>query len=386
MFSTRLDWSLPDNELARMIARKREEGCAIVDLTDSNPAHAGIALEDSEVLGALHDEGVLRYEPSAAGLERARQSVAEYYASSGVSLSPGDILLTASTSEAYSYLFKLLADPGDEILVPRPSYPLFEHLAALESVRVSHYALQYQEGWWVDLEELERGVNGRTRAIVVVNPNNPTGSYVKRSELDGLMSICRRHNLALISDEVFADYALVEDAKRVRTVAGDGDVLRFSLSGLSKLAGLPQMKLGWMVASGPGKQEALRRLEWIADTYLSVSAPVQHAAAAWMRLRPGFLVRMMGRLKANLALVQGRMETLRVEGGWYAMVRLPRTRSDQEWALRLLDTDGVLVQPGFFYDVEQESLVVISLLTEPDLLCEGIGRMEERVLDGGARE
>ncbi|MBK5292445.1 MAG: pyridoxal phosphate-dependent aminotransferase [Acidobacteriia bacterium] len=379
MFSTRLDWSLPSNALAMMLARKRAAGCAIIDLTESNPARAGIALKDKEILEALTDAASLTYEPSASGLERARQSVADYYAGLDANVSTSDILLTASTSEAYSYLFKLLADPGDEILVPRPSYPLFEHLAALESVRVLNYPLHYQEGWWIDLEELERRVSARTRAIVVVNPNNPTGSYVKQSEFAALANLCRRNHLALISDEVFTDYALIEDAQRVPTVTGNSAVLSFALSGLSKLTGLPQMKLGWMVVGGPGKQEALHRLEWIADTYLSVSAPVQHAAPAWMKLRPEFLARMLTRLRENLAVVRSEMETLRLEGGWYATLRLPSTRSDSEWALRLLDADTVLVQPGFFYDVEQESLVVVSLLTEPSLFREGIHRILGRI-------
>jgi alanine-synthesizing transaminase len=374
MFSNRLDWNLPPNEISALLDAKRRDGVAILDLTESNPNRAGIRLPDQEVLQPLSSTDSLQYEPCAAGLARARQAVADYYSAAGLQVHPDRIVLTASTSEAYSFLFKLLMNPGDNVLVPRPSYPLFEHLAALESVKVDPYSLRYQEGWWIDMETIRR----RARAIVVVNPNNPTGSYLKKSEWHRLAAICHANQIALISDEVFSDYSFAPDPDRVPSVAANQEILSFALGGLSKLVGLPQMKLGWILVSGPRQQEALDRLHWIADTYLSVSAPVQHAAAHWLSLRSGFQARLIERLDHNLALARASCEVLDLEGGWYATLRLPCTLSDQQWAINLLREDNVLVQPGYFYDFQQDSLLVVSLLTPPEVFAEGIHRIRER--------
>ena len=292
------------------------------------------------------------------------------------------ILLTASTSEAYGYLFKLLTNPGDEVLVPRPSYPLFEFLADMESVAVRPYPLEYHGGWSIDLDAVERALTARTRAIVLVNPNNPTGSYVKRTELSTLTALCARRGVALISDEVFADYALAGDADRVATLAGVEECLAFSMSGLSKVAGLPQMKLGWMVVSGPPalRAEAWEKLEWIADTYLSVGTPVQCAAARLLAAGDTVQRQIRRRTAENLAYARGALagspaNILAVEGGWYITLQVPRMRSEEEWTLVLLDRAGVLVQPGFFYDFETEGYLVVSLLTAPDILREGLARL-----------
>lgn len=381
-FSSRLEWELPSNALARLLARKRDAGARILDLTESNPTRVGLTGNGGEILSALTDSRALVYEPSPAGLASARQAVSGYYAARGFHVAPDRILLTAGTSEAYAWLLKLLADPGDEILVPRPSYPLFEFLARLESASVRQYPLHYHDGWWMDLDALEAAITPRTRAVVVVNPNNPTGSFLKREETARLVALCAERELAILADEVFSDYPLAEDLRRVRSLVDVEQALVFCLSGLSKVAGLPQMKLGWIVAGGPPprRREALSKLELIADTYLSVGAPVQHAAARLLRLCDDFQRRLLSRLHQNLELLrQSTDRLLAVEGGWYAVVRAPLSRSDEEWALALLEDDDLLVQPGYFYDFGVESLLVVSLLPEPAVFGEALRRLLGRL-------
>ena len=381
MFSARFHWDAPPNRLTELIESKRREGAAILDLTESNPTRAGLRYPE-EIQRAFDDPAVLRYDPHPAGTRAAREIVAAYYSVRGVRVPPDDILLTASTSEAYAYLFKLLANPGDHVLVPRPSYPLFEYLANMESVEARQYPLVYHGGWSIDLEQLERAVTERTRAIVLVNPNNPTGSYLKRGELAALERLAAAHDLPLIADEVFADYPLTEDRDRVASLAGLDCCLAFSMSGLSKVAGLPQMKLGWIVAGGPPalRAEALRKLEWIADTYLSVGTPVQCAAAKLLHAGGEVRRQIRERTAANLgwareALAGSAAGILSVEGGWYATVQLPRIRGEEKWALDLLARHDVLAQPGFFYDFEAEAFLVVSLLTREETFREGVRRL-----------
>jgi alanine-synthesizing transaminase len=383
MFSKRFHWDMRPNRLAETLARKRQHGAPILDLTESNPTRAGLAYP-AEIVEAFADPRILLYDPAPAGAEEARRAVADYYAARGERVSPARVLLTASTSEAYAYLFKLLADPGAEVLVPRPSYPLFEFLADMESVAARQYPLMYHGGWSIDLEALQDAVTERTRAIVLVNPNNPTGSYIKRAELEALVKLSAARRIPLIADEVFADYALGADDERVATLVGVEGCLAFSMSGLSKVAGLPQMKLGWIVASGPEqlREESMRKLEWIADTYLSVSTPVQCAAARLLDAGAAVARQIRERTAANLAwardaLAGSAASILSVEGGWYCTVQMPRIRSEEEWALELLERCGVLVQPGYFYDFETEAFLVVSLLTEPTTLREGITRLRE---------
>lgn len=380
MFSSRLNWSIPANPLARLLAEKRSAGAAILDLTESNPTNAGFAYPSERILAALADPRSLCYEPAPAGILAARAAVSDYYRGR---VDPGRVLLTASTSEAYALLFKLLANPGDEVLIPRPSYPLFDYLAALESVRVVEYPLVYHGAWAIDFEALAGKITPRTRAVVVVNPNNPTGSYLKESELAQLVELCRRHELAIVSDEVFSDYSLVDDSRRVPSLVNVQDVLTFSLSGLSKLAGLPQLKLGWIVASGPleARRDALERLELIADTYLSVGTPVQWAAAPLLALREGLQAQILKRVRENLKHLRSQIgpdspwRVLEPEGGWYGVIQAPRVHSEEEWVLTLLDENNVLVQPGFFFDFETEAFLVASLLTPPEIFQEGIRRI-----------
>ena len=380
MFSDRLNWSLPQNRLTALLSEKRLTNTRVLDLTESNPTRAGLAYPDAEILASLADERALRYDPSAGGMLQGRDAIAGYYRGRGLPIEPERILLTASTSEAYAYLFKLLANPGDEILAPRPSYPLFEFLASLESVHIRQYPLRYDGVWHVDFDALEQTITPRARAIVVVNPNNPTGSFLKRAELERLEALAVRHGLALLSDEVFRDYGLTEDAERVSTLAGDRQALTFSMSGLSKIAGLPQMKAGWIVASGPGRDAALEALELIADTYLSVSTPVQVALPRLLALSGEVLEQIRHRTAANLAHLRDATRNstatlLRVEGGWYAVLQVPQTHTEEEWTLKLLAECDVLVQPGFFYDFESEAFLVLSLLTGPATFAEGVTRL-----------
>jgi aspartate/methionine/tyrosine aminotransferase len=386
LFSSRLSWDLRPNRLSELLEAKRRSGGGILDLTESNPTRAGFDYPAEEIAQALADPSSLLYEPSPAGLPRAREAVAAYYAKHGKSVEPDHILLTASTSEAYSYLFKLLAGPGDEVLVPRPSYPLFEFLAHLELVRIVHYPLAYHGQWEMDLDALASAVTERTRAVVLVNPNNPTGSFLKRDELERLAEVCARSDLAIISDEVFSDYGFGPDARRVETLVDLERVPAFCLGGLSKAAGLPQMKLGWIALAGPRawRETARERLEWIADTYLSVGTPVQHALARLLSLGAEVRKQIISRTRSNLeflrAAVHGTsLRVLDVEGGWYAILEVPRTRSEEEWCEELLHRDSVLVQPGFLYDFESEAFLVVSLLTQVDAFREGMERLVGRV-------
>jgi alanine-synthesizing transaminase len=337
------------------------------------------------VLEALATSASLRYEPAPFGIRSAREAVARDLTAHGPPVDPSRVVLTASTSEAYAFLFKLLADPGDEILIPAPSYPLFEHLARLESVRAVPYRLAYDGAWHLDLQAVKAAVSDRTRAIVVVSPNNPTGSYLKKDELAGLSSL----ELPIVSDEVFARFPLGEDRGGVSALEHRAAPLVFSLGGLSKLAGLPQLKLAWMVAGGERERvdAALARLEIIADAFLSVGAPVQHALEAILASRATAEDAIRCRTRGNLAALGGALQgsaasVLDVEGGWYAIVRLPRTRSEEDWVLGLLETDGVYVHPGHFFDFAEEAFVVVSLLTPEEIFREGVERLVARVRAG----
>ena len=379
MFSSRLEWDAHPNPLSTLLAGKRAKGAAILDLTESNPTRAALDYP-GDLLTALTDPRALHYDPDPRGLLLAREAVSAYYAQRNVDVPPSCILLTASTSEAYSYLFKLLTNPGDEVLVPRPSYPLFDYLAAMESVAVRQYPLRYDGLWHIDFHALASAITPRTRAIVVVNPNNPTGSYLKRTEWEHLQAL----GLPILSDEVFSDFSFAPDPQRVTTLAGENSVLTFSMSGLSKIAGLPQMKLGWIVAGGPDHRAALDGLEWIADTYLSVSTPVQLALPSLLTAARPVQEQIRAQTRSNLEHLRKNLlasaspcRCLAVEGGWYAILEVPRICTEEDWVLQLLAEKDVLVQPGFFYDFESEAFLVLSLLTPPAIFAEGLHRILE---------
>ena len=504
MFSSRLNWDLRPNPLSILLDHKRAQGAEILDLTESNPTRAGFTYPPEEILAALADPAALRYDPSPPGHLIARQAIASYYRDRGREIAPADILLTASTSEAYAWLFKLLCDPGDEILTPRPSYPLFEFLAALESVHVRQYPLRYDGAWRIDFPALEASLTNRSRAIVVVNPNNPTGSFIASEELDRLQSLAALRGIAILIDEVFSDYRFLpvasaphttsnrrerppsdsaetapsvhsqtsrdqrerfkkilprEHSERTpaehseRTPARDRGAFRaerfkeilprehsdptpadptpipsaqaltfrmsglskideprpqgaadaeahqtvvfprerlqpdhppqaltFRMSGLSKIAGLPQLKLGWIAIEGPPDGAARDRLELIADTYLSVATPVQYALPRLLQTSESIRAQILNRARANLELLRtlasgSASNVLNVEGGWYATLQVPRTRSEESWALTLLADHDVLIQPGYFFDFESEAFLVVSLITPPEIFAEGIRRI-----------
>ena len=365
-FSSRLPYGLHTNELTDLLTAKRLAGARILDLTESNPTHAGIVYPPG-FLSALASDDATRYEPEPFGLPSARETIARQFHV------PYDrVVLTASTSEAYAWLFKLLCDPGDEVLIPRPSYPLFEYLAALESVSVKHYGLFYDHGWFIDFHALRSAITPRTRAIVLVNPNNPTGHFLRRHELEELAAF----GLPIISDEVFRDYLLDPAADSVRTLQDAVDsTLVFTLNGLSKAVGLPQMKLAWMVANGPhaAVDEALARLELIADTYLSAGTPVQCALPALLELRAPVQRQITTRMRANLDYLRASgLRVLAVEAGWYAIVA-----REEDLAIRLLRDFDVLVQPGYFYDFEQAGYLVLSLLTRAEDFRHGVDRITQ---------
>jgi alanine-synthesizing transaminase len=407
MFARRTEWPLEPNALTREIESRAERGLPLLDLTESNPTRCGFVYDSATILRALGKPGVLLYQPEPRGPAAGRQVVADYYAEHGAVIDLEQIFLTASTSEAYSYLFRLLADPGEAVLVPRPSYPLFDFLAGLNDLEIIGYPLVYDSSWRIDLDELGSILRNASsplpRALVVVHPNNPTGSFIHQGELETLTDLCRRHHLALIADEVFADYVLEpagapDRGKWARTAshAGLNHVLTFTLSGLSKVSALPQMKLAWIVVSGPPDQRvrALARLEIIADTYLSVSAPVAAGLPDLLETRRAIQPQILARLRQNLAALDSQLSParqavrLKTEGGWYAVLELPRTRegkvrSDDDWALELAREDGVLVHPGHFYEFTSENHLVLSLLPAPDVFSEGIRRLAAR-LAGGA--
>ena len=380
MFSRRLPPHADLNALTRTLARRRADGAAVVDLTESNPTRAGIVYPP-DLLRGLADPAALRYEPHAFGLRSAREAVARDHSRRGAAIDPGHVVLTASTSEAYAWLFKLLCDPGASVLVPRPSYPLFEHLTRLEGVCAVPYDLEYHGRWDIDFTTLA-DAPASTRAIIVVSPNNPTGSYVSAGDVERLSAVCRAREWALIVDEVFADYPLEADAP-VTDIAARSDVLTFTLGGLSKSAGLPQLKLGWIVAGGPpgARDAALAGLELVADSFLSVATPVQLAAADLLERAASIRTQIHERARANLATLRDgarsfeACEVLRTEGGWSAVIRVPATRSEEQLVLDLLEHEGILVHPGYFFDFQREAYVVSSLLPPPEVFRDASMRL-----------
>ena len=367
-FSERTNWNTEESELARAHRLRAEAGEPIADLTASNPTRCGFAY-DPQLLAALTDPEALDYDPQPRGLLRARQAVCDYYASHCVSLKPEQITLTTSTSEAYSFLFRLLCDAGSEILVPQPGYPLFDFLAVLDDVRIKPVPFVYDHGWQIDPESFRRAITPLTRAIVLVHPNNPTGHFTKPWEAKELAQICREFDLALIVDEVFLDYEFPGSfsGKPVSFAAGIEGVPVFVVSGLSKIAGLPQMKAAWIVAAGPEALAAQERLEVIADTFLSMNAPVQCALTAWLKGREAIQQQIRGRTAANLAELDRQLSRLpevsrlEVEGGWYAILRIPALQPDERTVLALLER-GVWVHPGYFFGMPPSGWLVVSLL------------------------
>jgi len=384
MFSQRTNWKLSQNKYTKALEQLRASGEPFLDLTVSNPTQCAFRYDSEKILAAFQNPRALTYEPEAKGLPRAREEVTKYYEEGhGVRIDPEGVLLTTSTSEAYSYLFRLLCNPHDEILVPKPSYPLLDFLGDLQDVSLVSYSLEYAQGWFVDFHSLFRGLTPRTRAVLLVHPNNPTGSYVHEEEVRRLNALCCERGLALIVDEVFLDYPL--DEKPKRSFVTNEEALTFTLSGLSKIAALPQMKVAWLVTTGPDslRKSSLDRLEIVADTYLSLNAPTQWAFPTLFAQRQSLQPQVLERTHQNWNFLRSAVakerscELLEAEGGWYAVMKIRNDRSDEELAIEIMRNTHILVHPGHFYDFASEQYLVVSLLTPGSEFQRGISCLLE---------
>jgi len=383
MFADRTCWNLEPNPLNRALMRLRVTCKPLLDLTQSNPTECGFVYDASAILNALAQGQALRYEPDPRGLKTTRGAIASYYAEQRIPVTSDDLLLTSGTSEAYSFVFRLLCNPGDEILIPSPSYPLFDFLAELCDVKLVRYPLLYDHTWQIDFSALSASASRRTRAVVAVHPNNPTGHYTSGAKQQLLSAFCAERGIALIADEVFLDFAL--NGSPPKSFALFDDALTFTLSGISKACGLPQMKLAWMAIKGPAEQkrEALARMEVIADAYLSVGTPVQLAASTILATRTSFQAQVMTRIRANLRELDAQLSRqsacnrLACEGGWSAVLRVPAIQSDEDLAVALLSQKGVLLHPGHFYDFAQPGHAIVSLIVPEQDFAEGIRRTLE---------
>ena len=414
-FSRRTNWPLNVNPLSAALSSLREQNILILDLTESNPTRCGFQYPTEKILSSLAEAQNMIYSPSASGSPEARTAVSQYYRRKGFEVDPKRIFLTASTSEAYSYLFRLLLNPGEGVLVGRPSYPLFEFLVELNDARMETYPLVYEGKWRIDLQALEKAIHPKTRVMILVNPNNPTGSFVTQDELAVIKQLCLKHHIALICDEVFSDYAFQEDSRRVLSLVSTPDVLSFLLGGISKSLGLPQMKCGWIAAGGPAAlvNESLASPGVIADTYLSVNTPVQNALSRWLAWQEDISKEIQNRLKQNWELLKKLVrhseersdeeshpeeilrfaqndgkalfrsnppQVLNCEGGWYAVLKLPSGKhSEEEWAMEFLQKDHVFVHPGYFFDFKEEPFIVLSLLPQPETFKRGVERILRRI-------
>jgi aspartate/methionine/tyrosine aminotransferase len=392
MFASRTKWRLDQNRFAQALDAHRRAGKELLDLTISNPTECGVSYPEQRILAALSDPRALAYLPESKGLREAREAVAGYYdgrtgfVATGQSVDPERVVLTSGTSEGYSHIFRLLCDAGDEILVPSPSYPLFEFLADLADIQLVPYPLFYDDGWGIDFASLREALTPRSRAVLVVHPNNPTGSFVKPREAAVLAEICAKREMAIVADEVFLDYAdEFQNADSARTFALQDAALTFTLSGLSKISLLPQMKLAWMVVSGPESlvQTAVARLEIIADTYLSPSTPVQLALPTFLALRSSLQTQLQERISANLAILDATLRESKLlarldrEGGWYAILRVPATGPDEDLAVELLERCSVMVHPGHFFNFSRDGFLVLSLITPEEQFDEGVRRLRK---------
>ena len=381
MFADRTSWNLQPNPLSEALAHHRAAAKPLLDLTASNPTTCGFIYDSEAILRALNNPAALCYEPNPRGLESARRAIVSYYADRNTHISADDIFLTTSTSEAYTFIFRTLCNPGDELLVPAPSYPLFAFLADIQDVKLLRYPLVYDHRWQIDFPALEQIITPRTRGVIVVHPNNPTGHFAKSEEAAKVNEICSARGMALIADEVFLDFSIT--GQKPQTFAANRGALTFTMSGLSKISGLPQMKAAWLIITGPElwKTQALARLEVIADTYLSMNAPVQLAIPSFLKQRESFQDQLKTHVRKNLAGLDRQLAAqkpcshLHLEGGWYAILRVPATRSDEDLAIHLLNTKNLYVHPGHFYDFPSDGYLVVSLITpEPDF-AEGIARL-----------
>ena len=387
MFSKRFNYNTEENKLSALLKDKKSAGISVLDLMESNPTNAGFDFDEAGILNAVSKPESLKYLPHPKGLKTARKAVAQYYKEKNIEINIDNIFLTSGTSEAYSFIFKLLTDPGDEILIPNPGYPLFSFIAEMESVNIKNYKLKYSDGnfWSIDFESLKSGIADKTKAVIIVNPNNPAGNYIKAKEINELLRICREHKIAVICDEVFLDYPVESDRKNIFSVAGINYVLTFTLSGLSKICGLPQMKLSWIIVGGPKKEcnEAKEKLEIITDTYLSVGAPVQLAVGSLLVNRDFIQAQIKDRILRNYEFLKSELianefaDLMKTDGGWYAVLKIKIKISEENMAFEMLEKKDVYIHPGFFFDFKDEGYIVVSLLTPAENFNTGIKRILE---------
>lgn len=388
-FSQRTSWDLSPNPIMQAREELRAQGVAVLDLTESNPTRCQFEYLKRDLLKVFQDEKNLCYEPNPHGLSQTRAAIAQVYSGWGFTIDPANIFLTANTSEAYAYIFKLLINPGEHLLLPQPSYPLFQYLAGLSDARLDYFPLEYKEGEWrINFAQFIDLLAPDTKAVVLVNPNNPTGSYIHPYDREQVDKICAQRNIAIISDEVFWEFSLDKNIDiRERSMLSGLKSLTFVLGGLSKTLGLPQMKLSWIILSGEEAvvQEARSRLEVMADTFLSVNTPVQHAAIAWLSQKDKIQGEILQRLQSNYQYLQAQVQAMRSvrllpsQGGWYAVLEIPTVKSEEEWVLKLLVKYHVFVQPGYFFDFPREAFIVVSLLPPPGIFQEGLGRILSRI-------
>jgi len=384
-FSNRTNWPLSENKLVTMLNSLKEEKAPIIDLTESNPTRCGFKYLNEKILVPFNEEESLTYDPHPQGSLKSREAISQYYKQKNLNVSEEQIFLTSSTSEAYSYLFRLLINPIEGVLFPQPSYPLFQFLGDLNDVEISNYPLVYLDSWRIDCNALKTLVNIDTKAIVLVNPNNPTGSFVKENEMIAINELCQKYHLSIICDEVFHDFAF-DYSKKYLSCVHNHDVLTFTLGGLSKTLGLPQMKLSWIVITGPEREVhlAIKRLEIVADTYLSVNTLAQNAIGYWLSSRKQIQDEIKTRVKDNLDIIKTQTDStasrlLQTEGGWYAVLKIPNIKTEEDWALKLLNKYHVFIHPGYFFDFTEEAYIVISLLSQTDIFNEGFNRILSRI-------
>ena len=385
MFSSRFPPELAPNALARAVQRARKSGATLLDLTETNPTAVGLAYPD-DLPAAFADRRVLSYRPDPLGAVEARDAVARTYVERGAAIDGGQVALTSSTSEAYSALFKLFCNPGDAVLVPQPSYPLFDLLARFEAVQAVPYRLRLSDDWAIDRDSVLRALTPAARLLLVVSPNNPTGSMLRHDDREWLVSVADKHDIPLVSDEVFLDYPL-SVRSRSASLAGEDRVLTFTLGGLSKSAGLPQAKLAWIAVSGPqiARRASIERLAIVLDTFLTVSTGVQVAAERLIEFGRAIRATIRDRLAANLDTLErcvrshSTLTLLQPEGGWSAVLRVPAVESEERIVLDLVNETGVLVHPGYFFDFPDEAFLVLSLLPESRVFEDGVSRLVKRI-------
>jgi alanine-synthesizing transaminase len=385
MLSRRFNYNIEDNKISKLLKQKKSAGIEVLDLTESNPTKVFLEYDVTGILKSISHPDSMKYNPDPKGIQTAREAISLYYKDKNVEINEDDIFLTSGTSEAYSFVLKLLTDPSDEILIPRPGYPLFSFIAEMESVEIQYYDLNYSnDGFWkIDFDSLKSCLTNKSKAIICINPNNPTGNYIKKDELNELISICRTYNLALICDEVFMDYEIEVDKKDIFSFSGKKDVLTFTLNGLSKICALPQLKLSWIVVNGPQKErdEAKAKLEIITDTYLSVGTPIQLALRSLLEGKEIIQMKIRNRIIRNYnflkeeLLNRNNVELLNTEGGWYSILKVKSDIDEEYLTHSLLKEKDVYVHPGYFFDFKDEGYIVVCLLTSEEIFSEGMKRI-----------